>query len=439
MFATGEITGASKVHRTTTLLAAALTAAVTASACSSGTRPTAAPATSTAADSVDLAALDTGPYATTPSHPIGTAGEDRHAQRVLESQRLAAVTVGPWKIDPKLTLWGDVLNVGVTGRMPDVQTLRDNNVLPEGLPEIAERNGFIAGFSTVRLAPADTGGPTPKLWSLQNVVLRFPDEASAAAAAAQMDAADPIPAGATGPRQPVNLSRSPQSLAASFEVGNGMTAARAFTAHKSFLLCQFVKTVDKFLGVSVGSLIFSAIADQQTLLKDFVPTPVDKLPELPLDPSGRLFARTLDNPGGSTPAMIGVWDPTAWVTFEDNPPEAAAMFAEAGVDWVAQRLATVYQTRNTEAAEAMLTKVVNVLRRTYPAKPAAEVPGLPRARCFQRENAATLKDTAQSWQRVAWHFKCAAAVDRWVFTVYAGDGKAAQQRISAQYRILAGR
>ena len=115
------------------------------------------------------------------------------------------------------------------------------------------------------------------------------------------------------------------------------------------------------------------------------------------------------------------------------------MLNDAGVDWVAQRLGTVYRTRNPESATALLGKVVAAMRTTDSAKPAAAVPGLPGARCFGRSDAEGLQEAAQSWQRIAWRFKCAAATDRYVFTVYAADEKDAQQRISAQYRILAGR
>jgi len=115
------------------------------------------------------------------------------------------------------------------------------------------------------------------------------------------------------------------------------------------------------------------------------------------------------------------------------------MFADAGVDWVGQRLATVYRTRNAEAAEAMLGTVVAALEQFPSAHAAAPVPGLPQARCFVRPAAPGGLEPPPTQQRVDWEFKCAAAVDRYVFTVYAADGTDAQQRIAAQWRILAGR
>jgi len=424
--------------------AAALAAVgLTLAGCSSHTSAPAPLTTTAAADSADVAKMDTGPYAISATHPYGTAGDDRFAQGVLESQRLAVVTVGPWQVNPKLILWGSVLNAGVTGTIPNADAMRNGSMLPGPLPDIAARNGLMAGFSTARLAPAEQGSSplgAPKFWGLQTLVLRFPDPAAAAAAAAQLAAADPQPATATGAGQPVTLQGTPEAVARSYELSDGRTEVHAFTPHNAFVLYQSaVVGSDAPLGLSARMLVFDAVADQRRLLDSFVPTPADKLADLPLDPSGALLARTLTNPSGSIPAMVGTWTPTAWLAFEDNPPAAATILDEAGVDWGAQRLATVYQTKNADSATAMLTKVVDGLRRTEGAKPAAPVPGLPQARCFERGDVEGLQEAAQSWQRIAWRFKCAAATGRYVFTVYAADGRDAQQRISAQWRILAGK
>lgn len=432
------MTGASAVRRTTTttaVIAAALVVTVAVSACS----PAAPPATSpSATDTVDVAALDTGPYATTPSPPFGAAGDNLNAQRVMDSQRLGGVVTPPWEVNPKLTLLGNELNVAATGRMPNVEALR--NALPQGLPEIAERNGYLAGFSTYRVAPAEGNGTPPRFWSLQNIVMRFPDDASAAAAATELAASYPAPPGALGPRREITLRLNPDATAFAFDLDGAQTAVASFTAYRSLVLNQYAVMVpDPPVGLSAENLVFSTLTSQKKALDTFTPTPIDQLRDLPMDPSGWLLARTLGNPTGAMPGMIGVWAPKGWLNFEEKPLEASAMLTEAGVDWVGQRLATVYRTRNADTAEAMLKIVVDTMRATRPAEPTAPVPGLPRARCFERPDAQALAETAQSWRRLFWHFKCAAAVDRFVFTVYAADLKDAQQRISAQWRILAGK
>ena len=270
--------------------------------------------------------------------------------------------------------------------------------------------------------------------------MRFPDDASAAVAAAEMAAAYPTPFGALGPRRQTPLRLHPAAVAFGYDLKDGETAIASFTPYKSYVLNQYaVKAPDPPLGLSAENLVFSALTSQKKALDTFNPTTIDRLPDLPLDPSGWLLARTLNNPTGGVPAMIGVWPTKAWLNFEENPLEASAMLTEAGVDWVGQRLATVYRTRNAATAETMLKTVVDSMRTTLSAEPTAPVPGLPRARCFGRENLEEYVNSPETWQRLLWRYKCAAAVDRFVFTVYAGDGKDAQQRISAQYRILAGR
>lgn len=432
----------------TQALAAALAAVLLASGCSASTTGSSpAPATSTAdPDSgADVSKMDTGTYAIVPGHPYGTAGDDRFKQGMLEAQRLAAVTVGPWEVKPQLVGRGVVdLNAGVTGRFQDVASMRQTTTFQDPLPDIAARHGLIGGFSSLRVAPAENPKSAAKFWKLLIVVMRFPDAPSASAAAAEMAAAPP-PGEAKGPKlRDVPLSADPAALAAAYPAADGQELVTSFTPHGELVLYQaaVVEPGDFLKGtmfLDAKSVVDSALSDQITKLKTFVPTPVDKLPDLPMDPSGFLMARMLENPSGSVPANIGAWTPAGWAHFEDDPLVVGAWLRDAGVDWIGQRLSTVYRTRNAEAAEALLQKVVGGMRATAPAKPAGEVPGLPRARCFERDSAAIYDESAASIQRIAWHFKCAAAADRYVFTVYGPSQQVVAQRISAQWRILAGK
>lgn len=428
-------------------LAAALCAALLVSGCSSASKDSALPTvTQTDPDGgADVSKMDTGPYATVPNHPYGNAGDDRFKQGMLESQRIAEVTVGPWAVKPQLIGRGVVdLNAGITGRFEDVDSMRQSTAFQDPLPEIAGRRGLMAGFASLRFAHTEDPKATAKFWNLLTAVMRFPTPQAAAAAAAEMAAADPPPAGASGPRQSVQLRAQPTALAASYPLSDGREFLRSFTADGPFVLYQGTAVIrgtfmQGTMFLDPESVVSAALSAQQTKLKTFTPTPADKLADLPMDPSGFLMSRMLDNPSGPVPANIGAWTPTGWVHFEDDPPQAATWLRDAGVDWVTQRLSTVYRTRNADTAEALLQKVVAQIRGTAPAKPAGEVPGLPRARCFERDSAAVYDESAATLQRIDWHFKCAADTGRYVFTVYASSQKDAAQRISAQWRILAGK
>lgn len=429
-------------------LAAALAAALLASGCSaSRTESSPAPATSTVDPDggADVSKMDTGPYPIVPNHPYGTAGDDTFKQGLLEAQRLAAVTVGPWEVKPQLVDRGVVdLNAGVTGRFVDAATMRQTTAFQEPLPDIAARNGLIGGFSALRVAPAENPKSAAKFWKLLVAVMRFPDAPAASAAAAEMAAAPP-PGEAQGPKlRDVQLGADPAALAAAYPAADGQELVTSFTPRGELVLYQaaVVEPGDFLKGtmfLDAKSVVDSALSAQITKLQTFVPTPLDKLPDLPMDPSGFLMARVLENPAGSVPASIGVWTPPGWLFFEDDPLVVGAWLRDAGVDWIGQRLSTVYRTKNAEAAEILLKNIVTQMRGTPPAKPAGEVPGLPRARCFVRDNAAIYDAAAATIQRIDWHVKCAAATDRYVFTVYGPSLKDAAQRLSAQWRILAGK
>lgn len=394
--------------------------------------------------------MDTGPYMTVPTHPFGTAGDDLQKQGLMESQRLAGVTLGPWQVKPQLINRGDALNANSTGRFYDAASMRNSGAFMDPLPDIAGRNGLMAGFSSLRFAPVDDPKSPAKWWSLLTAVMRFPDPAAASAAASQMAAAGTPALATRGSRRELQLVGNSTALAAAYPLSDGRETVTSFTAEREFLLYEEATMVPG--GFLQGTLLLqpdgvvgSALTFQKPKIKSFVPTPVDRLPDLPMDPSGYLMARLLDNPSGAVPSNIGVWTPQEWLHFEDNPLEAAPWLAEAGVDWVGQRLSTVYRTRNPDTAETLLHKIVEQMRSTPLARPAGEVPGLPRARCFERDIAAAPgfirveAEAPQTMQRTDWHFKCAAATDRYVFTVYAASQEDAAQRISAQWRILAGK
>lgn len=409
-------------------------------------------------DGADVSLMNTGPYSITASPPFGTVGAKISTQRALEARRLGEYTAGPWQSDASLvsrppvdSLWDSGLAdlwdaARSAGPYSDIGQLRDLDVLPEPIIDAAARRGFVVAFLSLRVARPEQLGDSSRS-GLGVMVLLFPDPQSATAAAADMAAADPGPDGGFNPK-PVEADfepHDPDAHATSYDMPSGSTTVNSFAASGRFVLTVFAQSpTDTFLTpgkfvTSALELVHSALADQRRLIADFVPTPADKLADLPLDPSGSLLARTLTTPDDEAPFIIGTWKPAAWLHFEDDPVTAAAMFAEAGVDWVSQRAATVYQTRNADTARTMLKQMSTALAATPWAQPTAAVAGLPAARCFKRSAGATPPGSTPSYMRIGWPVKCVAAVQRWVFTVYAETIPDAHQRISAQYRILAGK
>jgi hypothetical protein len=403
--------------------------------CSSTVTGLAVKAPESDSDGASVALMDTGAYETAASHPYGTAGADRSSQAVLESQRLADFTVGPWQVDDKIRFRSGVLDTGITGVMPDAATIARAKALADPVVDVIGAHGLVAGFSTLRL----TGRGADQARGLQNMVLRFPDPAAAAAAAGEMAAKDPGPAGASPPL-PMPIVSHPEALATGYDLADRTHIVHSFTAHGPYVLIQIAQAADDILGMKPDLLVQGVLDQQTSLIDKFVPTPLDKMADLPLDPTGQLLAHTLQSPDKKLPSNVGAWQPTGWLHFEDDPVTAAAMFKTVGVDAIGQRRATVYQTRNEDSATQMADQLAATLRASDGIRPVPEeVRGLPRARCFERVKDWVPDTAAVSWQRILWHFKCVASADRYSFTTFSAAKEDAMQQISAQYRILAGK
>jgi hypothetical protein len=247
----------------------------------------------------------------------------------------------------------------------------------------------------------------------------------------------PPPPGAP-PGTPTPLVGYPDAIAKAYDLPGGAKAVQSFTAHGPFVLFQSAQAADEILGTNPRLLATDALQWQLQRIDQFVPTPLDKMADLPLDPTGQLLAHTLWAPDNDAPFIIGAWKPRAWLHFEDDPVEAATLFNSAAVDAVAQRLATVYEAGNAEGAASIVDKFAAQMGASSGIKPIDGVPGLPSAKCFERAQGALPATTAASWRRIAWHYKCVARADHYAFTAFSTDMADVKQQISAQYRILAG-
>ncbi len=379
------------------------------------------------ADDVIVALLDTGNYATATGHAMGPAGS-ADGGALLEAHRMAVNVVGPWQVDATYRQRGSLLNTTTTAPLNEAKLLSQNNVLADPMPDVATAHGFITGFSSLRMT-----GPT-KL--LINAVLRFPDVDSAGAAAREM--ADKYPHDDLRPR-PAAIDRHPEAVATLYDASDGSIASASFTAHGPYVLFEATQIDDRTDAAAASVLIGLTLDQQEPLIDRFTPTDPAKLPDLPKDPTGQLLARTLWAPDNSAPFMVGVWDASAWLHFEDDPVEAAALFSSARVEAVAQRLTTVYQSHDPAGAAQLVEQFARDMRGTENVHPTAGVTGFPGAQCFARAGGHAGANDAMSWQRVYWAFKCVGRADRYAFTAFSNDEKDAKQQIAAQYRILAGR
>ncbi len=314
--------------RTRLLSALVAVLATVASACGTTVEGSAVRAAADESDGADIALLDTGSYRTTPNRVYGTAGPNVYLQGLLEGQRLAEYVVGPWRIDASLITRGGVLDMLKSAPIPDAPSLSKQFVLGDPLPAVAAAHGYLTGFSTFRVSKRNTD-----TWALLNVVMRFPDPAAAAAAA--QDMADRAPPPGSDPGSSIDLDKSPEAHAKSYNV-DGDVAVSSFAAHGPYVLHQFARA-PFVTDTSAANLVNFALDAQSDSIDRFAPTEIARLPELPKDPTGQLFALALWGPDNMAPAIVGAWPAQSWLHFEDNPVAAEALFDNTGVDAVAQK------------------------------------------------------------------------------------------------------
>ncbi len=376
-------------------------------------------------DGAVVALLDTGKYPTTPGHPVGTAGSQATGA-VLEAQRMAEYVAGPWQVNAHPTQLRQPNFLAIQAA-PDIHLLKD--VLPQPMPDVASAHGVITAFITSR-----TSGNAQVPLTLTNLVMRFPDPAAASPAATEMaDQTSKLP---DPPRSPIAIHDLPEALASTHAAPGDQTAIDSFTAHGAYVLYQNAQSKkEEFsdLQPQAEELIEGALQAQEKLIDQFAATDPAKLADLPLDPTGKLLARTLSTSDESAALVVGVWQPRAWLHFENDPVAAEASYAAAGVEVVAKGLTTVYKTDNAGGAARMVERFTTHLGPSM--KAIAGVPGLPSAKCLARQGVApgpTLHETTAS-------YLCMASADQYAFIAYSATEKDVRQQIAAQYRILAGK
>lgn len=381
------------------------------------------------ADGAVIALMDTGGYPVAAGPPMGTAGNDRLSQGFLEAQRMAVDVVGPWQVDANLHHQPPMENALVTAPIPDADQLATQGLLTSEVAGAAVAHGYITGFATMRVS--DPHGPPQR--GLINAVLRFPDSAAAAAAGAEMAARLPVGT----PSRPLTLKDHPEALAQAVDYPDTSMTAFSFDAHGPYVLYQWSHSPPPDGGANAEQMTWATLSHQSQLIDQFVPTDPAKLADLPKDPSGQLLAKTLVSPDNRVPAVAGVWQPTAWLHFEDNPLTATPLFSQAGVAAVSQRFTTVYETTNADGAAHLADTFAAQIARSAAVRSIDGVAGLPTAKCFTRPQEISPPD-AMSLARIYWHYKCIGRAGRYAFTAVSSYEDDVRQQMAAQYRILAG-
>jgi hypothetical protein len=357
---------------------------------------------------VDTSLLDAGNYPTKPA-PLGAAGTDA-VGRIVEAQRMANFVTGPWEVDP--TLIGQYLSSGLVLKEASVLT----TISSRDIATVADKHGFVNGFHSSR---EDKGRK-----QLSNTVMRFPDAASATAAATEMatSVAAPGPDSVLTGAATLPIPGHPEALGISgtfAEANSGQVwqLVESFTPHGPYVLMQSAQTVDGG-SAAPAALVARTLDLQAPLIDGFQATPLSGFSGLPIDPTG-LLARTL--PIAPTDALTyqrTVYQAHGTLQFQSDPVRGTKLFADTGMDQAAFGKTNVYQARDVAAAAKITDDFAAEIAPM--AKPVDGVNGLPASRCMNTSGS----------------FYCLATADRYAIEVSAGQLPDAKQQVAAQYLML---
>ncbi|MBF6099182.1 hypothetical protein IU510_13955 [Nocardia cyriacigeorgica] len=395
-------------HRFRAVIGLLLACAVVATSCGSDTEA--------AAPAVDLTQLDVGGYPTLPRQ-LG-APKNKDVPRLVEAQRLANIMPLPVEIDPRFGYQGPgtrtFLLPGEAHLSPIHRWISEEHFADDA-------KGFISGFS----ATAQSTKASALATTLSSNVLIFTDAAAATDAAAKLSRARFL-RDDKGPVEPVKLDTFP---AAHVRWQPSQQTLASWLAQDEFVIVTIAYNAEALmLGESdlpgLSALAEKAITATSTSLEKFEPTPADKLMENSIDPDGMRSISLARPVGDSFVNVPGTYDLHGSLHSPTDPVERKQELVDAGVDRVAHDAGELYRAADAESAQELKDKS-SQLNRMFRSAPAPK--GLPQATCTE------YKGPAQG----AIRFYCHVAYDRYYAFMAAEQLLDAQQRISAQYAILA--
>lgn len=412
--------------RTTTWMpraAAVLCAGVLLAGCSStDAEPTAKSGGDAATAAVDLAALDTGSYPTSPAPEYSRATPDKMVE--VEGQRLAEFTVVPFEIDPEL----------VVGKMPTMVMRSGKNlgvVISNGVGEIAANHNMLYGH--VSTATINTPKITDPSRTVVHAVMRFGTPEAAAAAAREMHTEITTVDEGGGIQKPETIDILPNTLVSTLETdfaAGPEVSVNALTPHGDYLIYTWAKAPAAQKDWTAQA-VAKALSLQGPLIDKFPATPTKeqnggKAPELPMVDQDKILIYAI--PEEDAQAQLGddlaVYGPRGMSHRSTNPPVTYRVLSETGSEHNAVAKTTVYRAKDNAGAQRIVEEFINDLT-SQGFTPAPSPQGLPNAACVTND---TTNGTADY---------CMVVKGRYVGEANGLDNKKdVDQQISAQYLIL---
>jgi hypothetical protein len=363
---------------------------------------------------VDVGALNVGTYSTAlrtvkdePSPAEGTVLEGiRMSEAVADTSQFGSPLVYLWQADP----------------VPDTASLVP--VLGEGGAAVLDQHGWVAGFrASYADRPRQDDGTAPAEYvGLAILLLRFPDDGAAQAAAAALEVSNWKDFDQT---VPVPLPKHPE-VNARYTPGTGALATDIPTG--PFVIHLMIDAPADGIETRVADLD-AALDAERVLLDTFHPTPVAEIPALPRDPDGLLARMVTTDPANRPPVSgaFAVYGPTGALRAQAPGMRQDELFERWGVDRLAisgdQQL---FRLRDNQAALEMLGEFnADFSGVGWEIEADPQIPG---ERCIKLNNPGP----------GAPGYACQVVVNDLYTTVRGNTATTVKQRAAAQYALLAG-
>jgi len=367
---------------------------------------------------VDLSKLDTGKYNTKPRPLPGPTTLEEG--KFLEAFHLAEGVANPYEVDPVLDhIYGYA--------MPDPKAAA-TTISGTGTPltqPVLEKYGMITAYNVEGVSKRLADFSRDKNGDLLLVmVTSFPNDDSAAHAAAEMDAVD---FAVNKENQAVSIPGYPQAKA---HIRPGSPSIGSTIATGRFVSSILARSDANPKLAYLSQRVKHTLDLQVPLLGKLIAGLEPSLTTLPLDPDrmvSRLFVPA-EEPKIS--AEFGSQGPRAAALCEDAEAGKQGLFEQAGVDRCAFSIdSTLVRTKDEATATAMLPKFAESERAEFIDHDIAPPDGLKDAKCFEQKPE-IWSDNANA------RFACYLSYGRYIASVSSNEEKDVHQRAAAQYALL---
>ncbi|WP_328409364.1 DUF7373 family lipoprotein [Nocardia sp. NBC_00403] len=372
------------------------------------------PGTPTAGE-LDVRKLEVGSYQVDRHKYPQDAGSNG---ALLEGMRMSEFVVPTVRIDPVLSY----------GRGSTLLATAEDAIefLANVSKPILENRKMVVGYAAIGADRPDPPGekrPSPEATSVTNVVLRFPDEATAKLAARELEDTD---LAVSPDNRKLQSTKFPDSYN---HWRPGVPTIGTFMAYKEFVISLFVQR-PKADGPDLLSWVDKTLAAQVPALDKFQATPQNKLGTLKVDPDGLLARVAVADRKGHTPDGISfaIYGANFMISSSEDEGVRKRLMEETGVDRVAiVDASSVTRARDSAAAEKLISGLIGSAGSQFdPIGAPNDVPG---AKCLELNGKG---DPDREYK-----YRCYVPYKQYVGVVTSDKEPDVRQKVAAQYALLA--